>query len=406
MGDGRRYRCRAGRWPGTGGLGYVLPIGVMSPEEADVAEASSGRSRTRRWLVPLAAMAAVVVVIGGVALAAGRVPSGAARAAGPRPGPARGLPSGHAADPPAFAGNVQSRAGTRQWIKLFSPVTGRIVHQVAAFGDTLTGNGMALSPDSRFIYATLSRPGPISIHRISVATGRRAFIADGAQPAISPDGRYLAYATGRHFNSLAIRDLRAGTTRTVDLARVIGADSELLNGQITWLGSGAQIVVMPAGFSFTSSRVQPSSRNRSSRAAARASCDQQRAPNRLCLVLVSLTGRLPQATRIFVPGSWSMPLISGDANVSHTLLLAGTSAGQQRIGVATVSAARVTMRLMIGMPPRSLPLAFAPAGDRILYLQSRGPPSLWIATISDRGLADIRRLFTDNSHFAIDGATW
>jgi hypothetical protein len=69
-------------------------------------------------------------------------------------------------------------------------------------------------------------------------------------------------------------------------------------------------------------------------------------------------------------------------------------------------AARVTMQLMIGMAPRSLPLAFAPAGDRILYLQSRGPPSLWIATISDRGLSDIRRLFTEDSHFAIDGATW
>ena len=44
---------------------------------------SRGQSRTRRWLAPLAALAAVVVVIGGVALTVGRLRRGPARSAHP-----------------------------------------------------------------------------------------------------------------------------------------------------------------------------------------------------------------------------------------------------------------------------------------------------------------------------------
>jgi hypothetical protein len=221
-----------------------------------------------------ALLAAVAVVAGSVALAV-ELASGAGPATAASPAPLSGLPVRRAADPPAFAGVLQSRAGARQWIKLFSPVTERVVCSVAVGG---SGNGFALSPDSRFVYVVGPVRGHIRIERISVATGHGSFVADGAQPAVSPDGRYLAYATGRLFTRLAIRDLRTGATRVVNLASLIGSDPGLLNGQVTWLGSSAQIVAMPMPLSTAVAASTPSAR-----APAQNSCGRQSEPGRTCV---------------------------------------------------------------------------------------------------------------------------
>lgn len=368
-----------------------------------VAPRSRGQSRARRWLAPLAALAAVVVVIGGVALAVGRLPSRPVSAS--RPAPSGGPPSRPAADPPAVAVVLQSRAGSQQQVSLLSPVTGRILRQVTFVGGSLTDNGMALSPDSRFVYVTMSGPGLIHIDRISVATGHRGFVADGAQPAVSPDGRYLAYATGRQFTGIAVRDLASGRTTMIPLRSQLGADTSLLSGQVSWLGNGTQIVVRPAADSTAAAARSPA-------APSRSSCGRQNSTGRLCLVLVSLGQGKPRARQAYLPGNWgSQPLISGDVAGRSTFLLAGSSAGHALLGAATVSAIGITVQFATRLPQGdALPVAFAPGGDRFLYLVASGrghpQPALWAATISGRRLSGAHRLFTDNSKVAVDWAAW
>jgi hypothetical protein len=362
------------------------------------------QSRARRWLAPLAALAAVVVVIGGVALTVGRLPSRPVPVSAPRLAPFGGLPSRPAADPPAFAGVLQSRTGSEQQVTLLSPLTGRIRHRVTIFGGSLTDNGMALSPDSRFVYVTLSGPGQIHIDRISAATGHRSFVADGAQPAVSPDGRYLAYATGRQFTGIAVRDLASGRTTMIPLRSQLGADASLLAGQVSWLGNGTQIVVMPTPDPTADAARSPA-------AAARNSCGRQSSAGRLCLVLVSLGQGRPRARQAYLPGNWgNQPVISGDVAGSSTFLVAGSSAGHPLFGAATVSAAGITVQQVAPLPHGALPVAFAPGGDRFLYLIVSRPghpqPALWVATISGSRLSGVHRLFTDNAKVAVDWAAW
>lgn len=372
---------------------------------------SRSQSRARRWLAPLGTAAAVAVVIVGVALAVAWQPSPPVPVSVPRPAPSGGPPSRPAADPPAFAVALVPRTGGPGYtingppesIKLLSPVTGQIVRSVAAGGG---GNGFALSPDSRSVYVVGPVKGQTSIERISVATGQRSFIADGAQPAVSPDGSYLAYATGRLFTKLAIRDLRTGTTRVISLGGLIGADSGLLNGQVTWLGDGTQVVAMPAAFG-TAVAGTPSP---SPTAAARNSCGHKGASDRLCLVVIDLAGGHPRARRVFVSGAWGQPLISGDLAAPSTLLLAMSLVSRPEIGAAAISAAGVSMQRLAVLPPDALAEAFAPGGDRILYLRvsRRGhpQPALWVATISGGRLAGAHALFTDNSKLAFNRAAW
>ncbi len=365
---------------------------------------SRGQSRARRWLAPLAALAAVVVVIGGVALVVGRLSSAPIQPSAPPPAPSGLQPSRPAADPPAFAVVLQSRTGSQQWVKFLSPLTGRILRQAGSFAGSLTDNGMALSPDSRFLYVTLSGPGQIHIDRISVATGHRSFVADGAQPAVSPDGSYLAYATGRQFTEIAVRDLTSGRTMVISLPSQIGADASLLAGQVSWLGNGMQIVAMPTADATAVAARSPV-------APPRSSCGQQSLPDRLCLVRVSLSHGKLRANLAYVPGNWGhQPLISGDVAGRSTFLLAGSTDGRALFGVATVSAAGVTMRRVAALPQGALPMAFAPGGDRILYVRVSGhghpQPTLWAATISSGRPSGQHLLFTDGSKAAVGWAAW
>jgi hypothetical protein len=150
---------------------------------------------------------------------------------------------------------------------------------------------------------------------------------------------------------------------------------------------------------------------RSPAALSRGSCGRQNSTGGLCLVLVSLGQGKPRARRAYLPGNWGNQLvISGDVAGSSTLLLAASSAGHALFGSATVSAAGITVQYMARLPRGALPVAFAPGGDRLLYLAGSGPghpqPALWVVTISGGRLSGAHRLFTDNAKVAVDWAAW
>jgi hypothetical protein len=239
-----------------------------------------------------------------------------------------------------------------------------------------------------------------------VATGHRSFVADGALPAISPDGRYLAYATGRRFTEMALRDLTSGRTTVISLRGQIGTGASLLAGQVSWLGDGTQIVVRPAG-GLTAVAARSPVTPPGNSCGKQNLQDQQDSQHHLCLVLVSQnSGKLLRASRVYVPGNWGdQPLISGDVAGSSTLLLAGSPASRALLGVATVSAAGVTVQRVAPLPRGALPVAFAPGGDRILYLRGHGP-ALWVATIASGRPAGAHLVFTGSSKGAFGWAAW
>lgn len=190
----------------------------------------------------------------------------------------------------------------------------------------------------------------------------------------------------------------------IPLRSQIGTDASLLTGQVSWLGNGTQIVVMPTADSTAVAARSPA-------APSRNSCGRQSSTGRLCLVLVSLGQGKPRARQAYLPGNWgNQPLISGDVAGSSTFLLAGSSGGHALFGAATVSAVGITLQHVAPLPSGALPVAFAPGGDRFLYLVVSGhghpQPALRVATISGGRVSGARPLFTDNSGFAFGWAAW
>jgi len=199
------------------------------------------------------AVAGTVVIIGVFVLRSNRSDNPVVtRAGGPGPavpatvpaapiGPAQG---GAAADPTLVSAGhptpdaprpAQIAAIEGGLVVLLDSADGHRQRTLATHPEAATGGfpyleGVSLTPDrSTVFYARAGDCGPATIFKVA-ADGRTppATFADGVSPAVSPDGRKLAYAvaapesdsgpgTGatRHCqNAIAVRDLQSGAERT------------------------------------------------------------------------------------------------------------------------------------------------------------------------------------------------
>jgi hypothetical protein len=367
--------------------------------------------------VPAAAGVAVVLVLAGLVQAGRSLPlrHGRAGAAGHSPAagnsPAAGQPAvlgqSATADPPDFVGVLQPGGLT-----MFSPVTGRAVRSLPAIG---ISNGFTLAPDSSRVFVTSLLSRQLEIRSISVRTRKISSVADGAHPAVSPDSRFLAYATGtQQYTGLAIRDLATGTTRSIGLLGLVGADASLLNGQLTWLGDGMQVVALPQPDAVAAGQATSPSK-----AAVGNACGQQDSPRGLCLIVVDANSSRLQGRRVYV--RWAMlPGASGDSNAvtisglvpaQRTLLLATSFVSSPVFDAVIIDGGSLVDWEFspLPLPARASLMAIAPGGDRVPYLTAQdgsAQPALWVAQPRDGRLADQHRLYVDTGKVSFGAAAW
>jgi hypothetical protein len=355
--------------------------------------ASLARPQRLRVLAPVAAMVAVGLVIGGLVLTRNSMRSAPAQT----PTGGRSVPL----DPSEFAIFGTSRTGSAEWIKVASLI-GRGVRLLAPIG---TSNSLALSPDSKSVFVVNQYRSQIAIQRISVATSRVTFVADGANPAVSPDSRYLAYATGNGFSELAVRDLRTGSTRTIDVAPLIGGSSSFLTEPaITWLGDGTQVVVVPRPD--LTAQVGSLGGDTRSNSPAGTACGQQDSPRGLCVIVMDTGARRLRVRPAYVPVSSSAQLVVGaDSANGHGLLIAARNGpGVRSLVAVSLAVGHVLTHRIATLPPKSLVWSIAPAGDRILY-SGNTPAGIWTASWRGGRLVHQHRLVLP-AKFSFDEAAW
>jgi WD40-like Beta Propeller Repeat len=291
--------------------------------------------------------------------------------------------------PGYFADTV--RWGTRNVVQLRSAQTGVVIRRVATFGQSLTGNGFALSPDGRSLYVTVIPTGRrwrnLLLERLDLPGGARTVIARGQHPAVSADGRRLAYASAGPGKGLrvAIRDLGSGVTRSLDLSPQVGTDTDPLNATVAWFGDGSSVAVIPRAELVALAghwRRPPSPRGCS--ALRRSAC--------LIVIHPDASGALT-ARRLTVPVTADGSLeLAPDGRHPDSLLM--TVDGSHDTGVidrVTITGSRLTVRRVASIPS-GMVLAFDPSGTHILYLLGHSPPALWRATISGARLTGRRQL--------------
>jgi len=305
-----------------------------------------------------------------------------------------------------FAATALTRTGAIL-MTLRSASTGKVVKVIARLdGKTeqlSTEFGFALSSDARYVYCTSTAPrgrySTVDVVQIDVATGRRRFIAFGAEPAVSPNGRLLAYVAETHgyLEAIAVRDVRTGRTAFISLAPLIGGGKNLLNAAVGWFANGSDIAVIPADDA-------PSTVGGPNLPSRRTSGSCPPGSVTTCLIIVHRTD--PKRALSARPFAVAVPdntyaaqdALSPDASSPSSVLLAASGwHDQQAIGPLiidqlTPARGQVTTRRLVSLPA-SAAMTFNPNGTRLLYVHgSLLEPWLWEAEIVGRHLRHARIL--------------
>jgi hypothetical protein len=166
--------------------------------------------------------------------------------------PAQAATTSGPPDPPSTFIAVQASAPSAVVV---STTTGSVIRILTDGSLQFTNNGLALTPDGRHIFATwvsAHTPGAWIGELDTSSNSAPAFVAEGTEPAVSPDGRSLAYITDA--GKVAVRDLRSGRTRFWDRATGLTCTDWPINSQVAWTGDGRDLVVLPAGPSTAATR--------------------------------------------------------------------------------------------------------------------------------------------------------
>jgi len=199
------------------------------------------RARTARWLAPVAAAAAVVAVVACVTLV-GHMSSR----------PATGAPAGM---PAYYVVVVQTTSGSAEHptstgtANVYSSATGRLLDKVAVpSGPGLSGGSAITASANDRLFAITTGDGRIYLLRLTAdghSEGLQRLPAkdamEGTIPALSPDGRYLAYLTQNCSDGcvFGVGVMRVAQPSAVKIwTQKNGASPE----QVSWAGDSSQVM--------------------------------------------------------------------------------------------------------------------------------------------------------------------
>jgi hypothetical protein len=285
--------------------------------------------------------------------------------------------------PPTTSVDTPATAGSGPVLQIRSASTGKLIRNLA----TNVGS-IAFSPDTSTVFyeSTAGSLDPFPIDRIRTTDGRPVQVASGEDPAISPDGTKLAYATGDG-HAIAIDDLAHHTTRTIQLGSLIGRDGSFNNTPsiITWLNDTQLVAFPPQDPTADAS-------GSTTIAAPPGTCSADYNDAKQCAIVIDLaaahpahvvTPRLPRAFAITA---------AGPGPQSRSLLLGGAYGTVIRFAMTDRTA---TLRATVKVPGQVLIEGFSPSGHQVLYLRHHGPVQLWVGTVTTTGVTPARELLAN-----------
>jgi hypothetical protein len=320
----------------------------------------------------------MVAVLASV-MAAGSCGSGSALESGPKAAPSS-TPTGSCGScrtlsPTGLARNPRILAVVQgQRLQIRSAVTGKLIGKLGERAGTIS-----LTPNAKYVYyegtATLD---PFPINRIAVAGGKPVRVASGEDPAVSPNGKQLAYATGDG-DAVAIENLARHSTRRINLKALIGPGASFNNtpGIVTWLSDDRLVAFPPADATLTARSASAATSSASTR-----TCSALYKHRRQCVIVIDLAAAQPAHLDVLPASRPMMNLVSAGAGPSPNSLLIGSLGTIERFhfGPSGVKAAGT-----LSVPGQeSLVEGFSPSGHEVLYLRNHGPVQLWVGTIGAR----------------------
>lgn len=158
-------------------------------------------------------------------------------------------PDGNAVGVPERLGTVVT-ADYNGRVLLLDAVDGSVVRVLATGRSGTGGLGLARSPDGRTVYFVLLRDGPGSepteelVQVSEEGAPVRTLVARGREPAVSPDGRRLAYVVpGNGQDVITVRELGTGTETTFPEPKSAAGLPTSGVSDMTWLSDNRRLAL-------------------------------------------------------------------------------------------------------------------------------------------------------------------
>jgi hypothetical protein len=280
-----------------------------------------------------------------------------------------------------FVYATESRHGITTRIELRSARNGALLETLAILGSRFTNNGMSLPPDRDAVYLTLIGHHALLIDRLGIVTRKQRDIADGEEPAVSPNGRMLAFLSGRFGSeSLVMRDLATRRTTTLDLRPVLGASRRIAQGPFAWTGDSSQIALL------TVSAREPGHVGSAAVAKSYRLDPASRSVASLIVVHVSPRGKLLARRVPLVVHIGVVDAVFQDGTARDSIILTTALARGSALYRIRLSATKTKVSDRVPLPTNTLPEAISPTGREMLYLRTSQSPGLFKARIAPNRL--------------------
>ncbi len=298
--------------------------------------------------------------------------------------------------------SVFAAVGGDNTLELRSAATGQVVEELGRVGQSWTNNGFAFSPDGRDVYLTVvpkaRRWKSLLLEQVSVSTHRWRLIGRGEQPAVNPDGRLLAWASGEGRSAtIVVEDRATGDRSQINISRLLGSNTDLLNASLGWLGSGDQLAVFE--WCCAVAARAPATGDRSGAPGHRSG----QATFHLVLVSFGRGGGLT-ARRVHLPRGSEIPeSVGSDVTHPNSVLVSWLGPGDRAtIDRLRIAGSEATLTPVLTVAQAQV-LSFDPLGRRVLYIQGHSPPNLWTARIGQGQPSAARELIHKSN---LDPVAW
>lgn len=362
------------------------------PERRAAVTRRTRQLRRRRRALAVAATLAVAAA-GGVTAAAVTAGTGATHVAvGGHTTSGTSVPG--STSPPTTAAGRAARHDPaviavvqQQRLELVDAATGKVVRRLAG-----AAGAVSLGPDGRQVYfeRTSGHLDPFPIDRMATTGGAPTRVADGQQPAVSPDGSRLAYEAGNG-RAVVVETLATGQRRTIHLARLVGPGASFKNtpNTLVWLSAHQLVAIPPADGTAVEGGATTTTV-----AAPPGSCSALYDQRRQCAIVIDLDAAQPaHVLTLPVPKYYNIET-AGPGPVAGELLLGG-GISEPAILRLTVTDTTATLAGEITVPGEPLVVGFSPTGRQVLYLRNHGPVQLWVGRLGTSTVTPTAELIAD-----------